>query len=94
VAVSRFNSPPALDKLKWNVVPAGDKDGLNTSYTTPDFFVDGTLRLYINGQRLLQGGSDDFTTSESGGVGTGFDTVTIAYPPRLKDNLLADYVAA
>jgi hypothetical protein len=65
-------------------------------FTTPDDFVhappSSSLKLYYNGQRLLL--ADDFTLSESGGPGTGFDTVTTLFPPKLGDKLWADYVAA
>ena len=93
MAVSRLSADAALDRLKWSVELAGLKNGLNPTFTTPDKFVTGTIRLYWNGQRLLEGGSIDFITSESGGAGTGFDTITfIGRAPRLGYNLLADYV--
>ena len=74
----------------------GAKDGLNMTYLLPsgDLFVHNlpqlTLELYFNGQRLNL--LDDYTISESGGVGTGYDTVTFLYiAPLSFDDVSADY---
>jgi len=50
------------------------------------------IKVYYNGQRLHEGGANDFTTSESGGAGTGFDTVTLLFvAPKPGDIITADY---
>jgi hypothetical protein len=87
IAVSRFRTEQGL---------VGPKNGSNLTFTTPsgDKFVNNlpflTIAVYYNGLRLQL--LDDYMLSESGGLGTGFDTVLLAYPPVSPDNLLADYV--
>jgi hypothetical protein len=76
------------------VVPAGVVGGGNTVFTTPDKFVhDGTANeaVYLRGKRVLEGLGNDYVASESGGVGTGYDTVTFAVAPLAFDNILIDY---
>lgn len=79
----------------------GPTNGSNQVYTLP--FGDKALvsdpgtkiKVYYNGQRLHEGGANDFTTSESGGVGTGFDTVTLIHVmPLAGDVVTADYLKA
>ena len=85
-----------LLKFKWNVDMIGVKDTFNATFTTPEKFIDSTFNLYGPGGRKLYKGRD-FTTSESGGVGTGYDTITMLFPsgdlPKATDELTADYVA-
>lgn len=75
------------------VPPVGAINGSNVTYTTPHKFVHqvggDTIRVYFNGLRMYPG--EDYTLSESGGVGTGYDTITLAYAPRNGDHLLVDY---
>ena len=81
---------------RWDVELLGVKNGVNMVFTTPEDFeqvLNIRIRTYLNGQRLLEGGGNDYTVSESGGVGTGFDTVTTAVAPQSDDNLTADFVA-
>jgi hypothetical protein len=75
----------------FNEVPSGAIDGINTAYTTASNFVPGTEELYLNGVHLREGVGCDFTRSESGGVGTGFDTVTLAVIPIVGDQLWIHY---
>lgn len=64
----------------------------------PDKFINGSLgpnefRIQVrhNGRGLIQG--VDYIISESGGAGTGFDTITfIAFAPTSKSDVIADYV--
>ena len=87
IAVGRYRTGQGL---------LGAKDGVNLVFGTPssENFVHNlpflTLQLYFNGvrQTLL----DDYTVSESGGVGTGFDTITMLVAPKPGDHLTADYV--
>jgi hypothetical protein len=68
-------------------------DHIRVSFTTSEFFVvDGVLDpcVYWNGQRLYQ----DVTFSESGGPGTGYDTVTFSEAPKSTTELLVDYYVA
>ena len=73
-------------------------DGVNQTFTTPSKFIHGVggenICVYYNGQRLSEGGSDDYTVSESGGPGTGHDTVSLSFAPKSStglDRLTADY---
>lgn len=73
-------------------------DGLVTSFTAPGGVIfeydPATGRqpaVYINGVRMLEGASNDYVVSESGGAGSGFDTFTFVYPPRVGDNLVIDF---
>jgi hypothetical protein len=80
---------------RWNIDLVGAKDGVNTVFTTPEEFLQAgniVIRLYLNGDRLRLGALNDYTVSESGGPGTGFDTVTLAIPLITKDQLTADYI--
>lgn len=75
----------------------GPRDGVNVMFTTPGLekfshnlpFFD--INIYFNGSRLAL--LDDYLVMESGGPGTGFDTVMLLVPPpRSDDHLLADYI--
>jgi hypothetical protein len=77
----------------------GAVDGVNKIYVLP--YGDKALvadpgvkiKVFYNGQRLHEGGANDYTTSESGGAGTGFDTVTLIHvAPKPGDILTADYI--
>ncbi len=72
----------------------GVRDGSNTSYTTPEKFLPETIRVYRNGVRQQRGTGLDFTLLESGGPGSGYDTVVFGseFPPILVEILFADYV--
>lgn len=75
----------------------GLKNGVNVTYTTPGLekfthnlpFFD--ISIIFNGSRLAL--LDDYLVSESGGVGTGYDTIILLVPPPLpNDHLFADYI--
>lgn len=76
----------------------GVKNGTNRVFTTPDDFINGSfggndfrVLLRHNGRVLVP--DLDFVVSESGGVGTGFDTITLlTFAPNKKSELYADYV--
>lgn len=73
----------------------GAIDTSNQVFTTPSYFVHEvggrSIQVYYNGQRLYD--PDDYVCSESGGAGTGYDTVTLqgTMPPKPGDRLWADY---
>ena len=96
MAVSRLLPYATISRFKFQVEPTGAKNGTNVIFTTPEFFLEETLRLYFNGMRMMRGASCDFVVSESGGLGTGFDTVTVALDlaPESDDNLFVDYITA
>jgi len=87
----------AVSHFRWNKELAGTKDGVNTTFTvTGEYFVqtgDIIIRVYLNGQRLQEGVGDDYIVSESGGPGTGYDTVTLAVAPLSWERITADYIA-
>lgn len=82
-----------IDNQVFDVALVGAKDGVNMVFLTPQKFVrvvgGMTARVYYNGQRLVE--LDDFSLSESGGLGTGYDTVTMLIAPKSEDKLTADY---
>lgn len=80
----------------------GVKNGANRTYTVPapDKFLDGVLEenefsinVFHNGNRRIK--NVDFIISESGGSGTGFDTVEfISFTPSPKSKIIANYFVA
>lgn len=76
----------------------GSKNGTNRTFTTPESFINGTFEnnefhiiVYHNGRTLING--CDYVVSESGGPGSGFDTLTfITFVPNSRSELYADYV--
>jgi hypothetical protein len=87
----------ATARFRIGQVLLGPKDGANVTYTIPfgDKFTHNlpflTIQVYYNGQRLIL--IDDFIIAESGGPGTGYDTVIMEIAPKLEDKLWADYIA-
>ena len=87
IAVERFRTGQGL---------MGVRDGVNHAFTIPGgqkftfnlpFLA---ISVYVNGLRLTL--LDDYVISESGGSGTGYDTVTLSDAPYANDHLTADYV--
>jgi hypothetical protein len=68
---------------------------VNVTFTAGEVFVHDPPRLticvYYNGQRLLL--ADDYTLAESGGPGTGYDTIQTVVVPKPGDKIWADYIA-
>jgi len=54
----------------------------NTVFTTASDFTPGSEAVYFNGVRQREGAGNDYVRSESGGAGTGYDTITFAVAPR------------
>lgn len=87
----------AAVRFRTGVELLGAKDLVNSTYTVPfgDTFTHNlpflTIQVYLNGQRLKL--LDDYTVVESGGVGTGHDTVVLEISPHPDDKVTADYVA-
>lgn len=74
--------------------PSGPINGSNKVFTTAAKFLEESMRVYLNGQRLVAGISKDYVVSESGGSGTGFDTITLAIAPisgAKPDVIIVDY---
>jgi len=97
-----LNLPPASDVVrlsrhKVEVPLLGVKNHINLVFTTPDEFLPTTIAVYFNGQRMRRGAGEDYTVSESGGPGTGYDTITLLdaeLAPYATEQLFADYIQA
>lgn len=86
----------AVGRLRTGIGLAGAKDGVNTTFATPGLekYTHNlpylSIAVYYNGQRLLL--LDDYIVVESGGSGTGYDTIILEIAPRPGDKVFADYV--
>jgi len=87
----------AIDRYRTGQSLVGAKDGINVLYSTPGSekfahnlpFLD--ISIYYNGHRLKL--LDDYTVVESGGPGTGYDSILLLIlPPEPDDHLIADYI--
>lgn len=84
--------------FRQNVALNGVKNGTNRTFTTPEKFINGSylgqdfrILIRFNGRGLEQ--NVDYTLIESGGVGTGYDTIVfISLIPEEIDRLVVDYV--
>ncbi len=86
--------------FKQGIALVGAINGANTIFSTPvpDKFLDGTvgansfsILVRHNGRVLVKG--VDYTISESGGVGTGYNTITIvSFIPYVGSTIIADYM--
>ena len=93
------SSVGGLDLVRMGKALLGVKDGANDTFSTPEkFLYTADLRIAVvwNGRRLADG--RDFQALESGGAGTGYDTVMLLWSagellPRAMDTLEADYFA-
>lgn len=93
------SSGGGLDLVRQDQALVGVKDGSNDTYTTPGkYLLTANLSITVvwNGRRLARG--VDFDALESGGAGTGYDTVKLLWSagellPRAGDELVADYYA-
>lgn len=85
--------------FKENISLVGARDGINRIYKVPnsDKFINGifqnselSISVYHNGKLLEQ--NIDYIVAESGGVGSGFDTVIFTnYSPPNRSRILANY---
>lgn len=78
-----------------DVPVSGIQNGINTIFFVPDIFLyttENKLTLYLNGVRQAIG--DNYLIGESGGLGTGYDTIVFLEAPRTKDIVLVDYFKA
>lgn len=78
--------PTVTSSWTVNIVPVGAIDGVNTSFDFADTFVAGTLCLYYNGSRLVNG--TDFTEGGS------LNSCTMSFAPLAGTTLIADYEKA
>lgn len=87
IAVGRYRTGQGL---------IGVKNSVNTTFKVPgtEKYVHNlpflTIQVYMNGVRLSI--LDDYMVVESGGAGTGYDSIITLVAPKSKYHLLADYV--
>lgn len=75
---------------------SGPRNHLNRVFVAPNVFVLSTLRVFLNGQRLLPGASSDYVAAESA-QGLGYNQIVLTSfqaPPGGRDVLTADYIPA
>jgi hypothetical protein len=77
---------------RYGVGLSGPIDGVNQTYTAPDKFNASAHAVYYNGQRLYP--TVDYSIVESGGPGSGYDTINVMVVPREGDYLIVDYTLA
>lgn len=85
-----------VGKLIQDISLSGTKNGTNLVFTlASDKFIfdsDFKILVYINGIR--QAYVENFIVAESGGIGTGYDTVIFTEAPTALDDLFVDYYKA
>ena len=92
-----LSSIQSTSNRTFNESLTGPINGINTGFTTVAFFEPGPETVYFNGVRQQEGVSGDYVRSESGGLGTGYDTITFAVAPRIRpgpktdDSVTIDY---
>jgi hypothetical protein len=86
-----------LFSFKQNIELLGVKDGSNRVYTTPDKFMNGPfgnnffkILVRHNGRTLVE--AADYYLVESGGAGSGYDTIVLNFAPASLSVLYGDYV--
>jgi hypothetical protein len=93
----------ALSLRKTGIYLVGPLNGANRIYTTPDKFVHAnglSIDVFHNGRRLAETSTPnvqagEFFCSESGGPGTGFDTINLlTFAPVTTSVLVSDYQVA
>jgi hypothetical protein len=87
-----------LARMRFGVELLGARNQVNVVFTIPggEKAVSGTLQVYFNGQCMCGGTGNDYSVSESGGPGTGIDTITFLDPalaPYSGEHVLVDFVA-
>lgn len=87
IAVGRYRTGQGL---------IGIKNSVNTTFKVPgtEKYVHNlpflTIQVYLNGVRLAI--LDDYMVVESGGAGTGYDSIVTQVAPRARNHLTADYI--
>lgn len=73
----------------------GPLNGANQTFTTSQKFTRTTGKeewVYYNGVLQEYGATEDYTVGESGGVGTGYDTIYFSVAPKSKEKLEIIYI--
>ena len=91
------SSANILTRIKFNQGLIGPINGLNRFFTTPHKFLykpaEGVEPVFKRNGQTVYVGVEIEDVSESGGPGTGYDTIEYRKAPRGKDKLTADYIA-
>lgn len=82
---------PTVDTAVLNEDLTAQADGANADFLTNQKFRPGRERVYLNGLRQRPGLSYDYVRVESGGTGTGYDTIQFNTAPVSGDWVLVDY---
>jgi len=86
-----------LSRFRYQVELSGVLNGENRAFLAPEKFKPDTIEVYHNGRKLSRVGTltqREYITSESGGLGTGFDTITFnTFIPNQHSVLRASYIA-
>lgn len=70
----------------------GDQDGINTTFTTATKFIHtSSFKEVIFSNGLRNHIPEDYTIAESGGPGTGYDTILFVLSPDEDDVITIDY---
>lgn len=89
-----FGGPPvgSVRFFQQALIPTGNPSIFNTALPFKHGGVD-TEKVSANGHAQTEGvfGAGDYQASESGGVGTGYDTITFHYVPKAYYKFLIDY---
>ena len=104
LSLKDLSTGSGVQLVRVGVPLVGPLDGVNRVFrTTPDYFVHDlvgsgkTIEVWHNGRRLLQTatpnpGFGEYWVEESGGVGTGFDTINLlSFSPIGRSSLVASY---
>lgn len=90
-------NPGRIGRLLTGQLVIGAVDGVNATFTTARPFLhssDFEELVYLRGVRRFEGVGCDYVAAESGGPGTGFDTITFQKAPKVGNNILIDYYPA
>jgi hypothetical protein len=87
---------PEFEDFRRNITLIGVMDGANQDFYLPGgekFLISPFSEMvYRNGVAQSRGASDDYTITETGGAGTGYDKVTFAVAPLSWEHLTIDYI--
>jgi hypothetical protein len=94
-----------MEVLEGQPVPAGSRffgqplsgpiDGTNVTFDAPMIFVasgPSAESVYLNGVRQESGVGNDYVSTESSGLSTGYDRIEFLVPPKVGDKLAIDFV--
>lgn len=95
LSLSLHMSIDEFDNDRRGIRLLGTQNGSNRTFMTPEHFDPASIEVFHNGRRLDDSSaSNEYTISESGGPGSGYDTVYINwFAPVARSVLIANYTA-